>query len=167
MKVTVMAMVICLLPCWLAAEANEETITITLAETGDIILSDQHISLYVLDGHRLVLTKEGVERWESFVQRDSSHVPPIPKIGGLNGKEFVLAIGDAEIYRGYFWSMAMSLMKTGVKIYDTLGAPYGELWIGFDQLYETTVSDPRNSPEITKYFEERDRLEQTRELPSN
>jgi hypothetical protein len=161
--VIVAATALCIPAVQTRASEHRASFTISLAQTGDIILTDQDIAAYVAEGHRLVLTEEGREKWESHVERDSTQDPPIPKLGGLNGKEFILTVDGVEMYRGHFWSFAMSRMTPGVKIYDTLDAPQGELLIGYDALENEESQDPRDRAEIIKIFEKLGKLQNPRE----
>jgi hypothetical protein len=56
---------------------------ITLLESGESILTDEHIAEYVWDEHRIILTPKGIGRWESFIEFDKSQDPPKPRLGGL------------------------------------------------------------------------------------
>jgi hypothetical protein len=135
---------------------------ISLSESGELILADEHIATYVWDEHRIVLTQGGLERWESFVEFDTSQDPPIRKLGRLTTKEFVVTLNGVEMYRGHFWSMASSLMKSGVLLYDTLGAPRGEVWMSFARSNGTPAEDPRAQPEVEAYFRKQGKLKEGR-----
>ena len=69
-----------------------------------------------------------------------------------------LRIDGQAIYRGHFWSMVMSLMRPGLKIYDTLGAPPGSVSIRFHQLNIDGEDDPRDRREIAEHFRVRGTL---------
>jgi hypothetical protein len=128
------------------------TFSITLAESGEVILSDQHIAAYDWNRHSLVLTDEGLRRWQSFVPYNDAFDPPIPLISELFGKEFVLTIGGSEMYRGRFWTMLSSLLVSGVKIYDTNVVPENRLSISFDRRDGEPEEDPRSRTQIQRYF---------------
>ena len=128
---------------------------ITLLESGEPILTDEHIAAYIWDEHRIILTPKGVGRWESFIEFDKSQDPPIPKLGGLTMKEFVVTVNGVEMYRGHFWSMLSSLLKPGVLLYDTMGVTRGYVLMDFDG---TPDDDPRARPEIEAYFRKQGKL---------
>jgi hypothetical protein len=129
-----------------------------LVESGEVILTDDHIATYIWERHRIVLTPQGVDRWESFSKLDESKSPPIRKLGSLTSKEFVVRIGDVDLYRGHFSSMASSLMQSGVLLYDTMGVPQGEIWLGITRLDGVSKDDPRARPEIADYFRKQGKL---------
>lgn len=132
---------------------------ISLLESGEPVLTDEHIATYVWEAHRIVLTPKGVARWESFAKFDRSVDPPIPKLGELTKKEFVVTLDGSEMYRGHFWSMALSLLKSGVLLYDTSGANRDQVWITFTRAEGTQEDDPRARPEIEAYFRAQGKLE--------
>ena len=144
------------------AQREEVGFAISLVESGEIILTDEHIAAYVWDEHRIILTPEGIERWESFVEFDNSQDPPIRKLGRLTMKEFIVALNGVPMYRGHFASMASSLMNPGVLLYDTLGIPRGEMRMSFTRLEGTPESDPRGRPEIEAYFRKQGKLKNAR-----
>ncbi len=133
-----------------------------MLDSGEVVLTDEHIEAYVWDEHRIVLTPKGIERWQSFINFDNSQDPPIPKLGKLLMKEFVVTLNGVEMYRGHFWSMASSLMKPGVLLYDTLGWPRGEVRMSFTRLNGTPEEDPRARPEIEAYFRRQGKLKDGR-----
>jgi hypothetical protein len=141
-----------------SVQKDSEGFAITLAESGEVVLSDEHIAAYDVARHAIVLNASGIERWRSFTTFDHSFDPPIPKLSGLFGKEFVLTVGGKEMYRGFFWSMASSSLKTGVLIYDTLPPVNGELTVAFQRLGDDAVADPRNNETIVAYFQRQGKL---------
>lgn len=158
-SMTMIAVIAALLTGLCACSTREAApeFTILLAESGEVILSDEHVAEYDASHHAIFLTPEGIERWKSFIPFDDSFDPPIPKLGRLTGKEFVVRIGDEEMYRGYFWSMVMSSMRKGVLIYDTL-FPVDQLAVGFSPLGDEALDDPRGRPEIIGHFRDTGKL---------
>ena len=132
--------------------------TITLAESGEIILSDEHVASYEWDNHRILLTTSGVERWQSFVKFNASFDPPIRQLGKLYRKEFSFTIDGAEMYRGHFSSIVSSLLRHGVELFETLGVTVDAVWITFTLLEGETTADPRSRPEIESYFAKQGKL---------
>jgi hypothetical protein len=143
-------------------QREEVGFAIALLESGELILTDEHIAAYIWDEHRILLTPKGGERWESFVKFDNSQDPPIRKLGRLTTKEFVVTLNGVEMYRGHFSSMVSSLMHRGVVLYDTLGVPRGEVRMGFTRLDGTPENDPRGRPEIEAYFRKQGKLKSVR-----
>jgi len=144
-------------------EQREEVgFAISLLESGEFILTDEHIAAYIWDEHRILLTPKGIERWESFIKFDSSQHPPIRKLGRLTTKEFVVTLNGVQMYRGHFSSMVSSLMHRGVVLYDTLGLPRGEVRMSFTRLDGKPEDDPRGRPEIEEYFRKQGKLKDVR-----
>lgn len=135
---------------------------ISLLESGEPILTDEHIAAYIWEEHRILLTPKGIERWESFVEFDKSHDPPIRKMGRLTTKEFVVTLNGVEMYHGHFSSMVSSLLMPGVLLYDTLGAPGGEVRMDLVRLDGAPENDPRARPEIEAYFRKQGKLKESR-----
>jgi hypothetical protein len=132
--------------------SGESGFAVSLVETGEPILTDKDIATYVWKEHRIVLTPEGVDRWDSFAVIDSTQDPPVRKMGKLTGKEFVVTVDGVDMYRGHFSSMALSYMQPGVLLYDTIGAWHDELRLRFEQKDGEPKNDPRDRPEIAAHF---------------
>jgi len=158
-RTALMLLVVPLFCCGMGQDKSEG-FKISLAASGEVILDDADIAAYVWGEHRILLTPKGVERWQSFVNFDSSYTPPMPRMGGLQGKRFVLTLNGAEMYGGHFWSMLSSQIKPGVVIYETLGVINDALWIKFERPHDRVESDPRGRPEIKAYFRRQGRLKE-------
>ena len=135
---------------------------ISLTESGERILTDEHIAAYVWDEHRILLSTKGVDRWQSFVDFDKSHDPPIRKMGRLTTKEFVVTLNGVQMYHGHCSSMVSSVANSGVLLYDTLGVPPGEIWMTFTRLDGAPEDDPRALPDIAAYFRKQGKLRESR-----
>lgn len=100
----------------LACRLNRESVLgIYLADTGELVLSDQEISAY-RDG-AFELTEQGVTKWNSF------HVTgaDIPSLAAsLYQRDFVMKIDEREICRGKFWSNLSSASYSGMVILDAV-----------------------------------------------
>ncbi len=131
---------------------------ITLVESGERVLGDEHIAAYEWSDHRILLSPSGIDRWESFVEFDTTQTPPVRKLGRLTTKEFVVTLNGVEMYRGHFSSMVSSLKGSGVLLYDTLGVPRGEVWMEYSTLKGTPEKDPRARPEIEAYLRKQGKL---------
>jgi hypothetical protein len=136
--------------------------SISMHDTGEVVITDEHIATYVWEEHRILLTPKGVERWESFIPLDKSQEPPIRKLGRLTEKEFVVTLDGVEMYRGHFWSKVLSRFEPGLLLYDTLGVPRGELRLDLSRLGETQEDDPRARSEIHAYFRKQGKLRESR-----
>ena len=136
---------------------------IYLADTGELVISDAdmvayHTGSYFLNNGRdqsIELNRAGIERWNSFVPQH-----PGPKMWeSLYGREFIVRIGDKEMYHGRFWSMLSSASVEGPVIMESmmkLDSTHNR--IGIFSGYVTTLGpekDPRNNPEIMDYLEEK------------
>ncbi len=141
-----------------AASPEEGGFAITLNESGEVILTDEHIASYDWDKHRIALTTKGIERWQSFVKFNDSFDPPIRQLSDLTTKEFTVMLDGAEMYRGHFTSFVSSLGLSGVTLYDTLGVPGNEVWMKFSRLDGKPAEDPRSRPEIEEYFRKQGKL---------
>ncbi len=139
-------------------QASSAGFAISMTDSGERILTDEHVAIYRWDQHRILLSPKGIDRWESFVEFDRSQDPPIRKLGRLTMKQFALTIDGVEMYRGHFSSMLSSLLGSGVLLYDTIGLPAGELWLTFTPSNGELQADPRGRPEIKAYFMERGKL---------
>jgi len=127
---------------------EERGFGIFLVDTGELILSEKHIKAYHGGTHEIELNEEGMKKWNSYI-------PPDAKLGGPYTKDFVIKIGEEEIYRGKFWSLVSSSSYAGVVILDALGVFGNKLLIefGYPSSYNCTEKDPRDNPQIISYFE--------------
>ena len=136
---------------------------IYLADTGELVISDldmiaYHTGPYFLDAgtdQSIELNRAGIERWNSFIPQH-----PGPKLQeSLYRREFIVKIGEKEMYRGVFWSMVSSASVEGPVIMESmmkLDSTHNR--IGIFAGYVTSMSpgkDPRNNPEIMDYLREK------------
>lgn len=137
-------------------EQSKTGFGIYLAETDELILSDEHIQSYNRIKHAIELNKAGIYRWDSYVFYDKSTDPPQPQLsGGLFGKEFKLNIDGEVIYRGKIWSAVSSGQCPGITIYDAMGDHNGALLIGVDNNIGPSPvkkDDPRENQKLFSYF---------------
>lgn len=140
--------------------ARNSGFVISLVESGEVILTDDHIATYIWKKHGIILTPEGIDQWESLAKLDETRDPPIRKLGKLTSKEFVVTVGDVEMYRGHFSSMFSSLIQPGVLLYDTMGAPRGEIRLDFIRFDGAPKDDPRARPEIAAHFRKQGKLKE-------
>jgi hypothetical protein len=156
--------VLCGLTVGACGQSAGEGFEISLVESGEVVLSDRHISAFELHPQKLILSAEGAERWSSYIPRGSSGSPII---GGLTGKEFILSVDGVEMYRGHFSSWASSYAPSGVLIFDTLMPDTGELWITMAGWDRQSTKDPRGRPEIAEYFRRQGKLKDPSQSPAN
>ena len=127
---------------------------IVLDDTGEVVLTDEHISSYDWQSHTIELTEKGKERWNSFHTFGS-----IPKLSeSLFNREFVATLDGKELYRGKFYSGLSSMSYSGIVILDamfTLDNRYSTISIDYGYPPEELGAgeDPRNNPELYKFLE--------------
>ncbi|MCX5657420.1 MAG: hypothetical protein NTZ48_04250, partial [Candidatus Omnitrophica bacterium] len=85
----------------------------------------------------------------------------------LYKKDFVVRIGEKEMYRGKFWSLVSSASFNGVVILDSvLPLNNGNNSITINCGYPSPsfgspkTSDPRNNPKILEFFKNKKLLKQ-------
>jgi len=131
---------------------------IFLADSGELVLSEQHIEVYHKSTHEIELNEEGIEKWNSYMTYET-----IPKLDeGLYGQEFVVRIEGREAYRGRFSSIAVSVIQQGITIQDTLfklDSEHNSIRIVIEWPPYTAEEDPRNDPDIFSFLEEKGLLE--------
>jgi hypothetical protein len=132
---------------------------IFMADTGTLVLSEQHIKTYYRDTHCLELNEKGIQQWNSF-----QTYPGIPKLADtVYGKEFIVKIHGKEMYRGKFYSNLSSATYSGVVILDSLmKLDSNNNTIRIDFGYPSTSfssgTDPRNNPQVLDFFAKRGML---------
>jgi len=87
-----------------------------LADSGETVLSLEHIKAYHSLDYSLELTPQGIERWNSF--QTSTTVPKLAQ--SLYNREFILKINGSEVCRGKFYSLVSSASYDGVVILDSI-----------------------------------------------
>ena len=131
---------------------------IFLVDSGELVLSEQHIKKYCKDTHEIELNEEGIEKWNSYMTYEA--IPRLDK-SLLFEEDFLVTIEGTEAYRGHFSSIAVSVIPPGVTIVDTLFKLESEhntikIDIGFP--YFVNGDDPRNNQDIFDFFEKRGML---------
>jgi hypothetical protein len=122
-----------------------------LVETGELIISDEHIASYNISSHEITLNDEGIEQWNSFAAAHGCNETSGMSVWCLNSKQFAVKIDGEEIYRGSFVSPVSSTI------------PMGEATITYypwpldDEFNTIGISyycfDPRDDPSITDFFD--------------
>ncbi len=137
---------------------------IYLVDTGELVLSDEHIKAYHRnvhltvseeeDTHVIELNKVGIEKWNSFMTYEG-----IPKLKDtLYKRNFVVRVNGEDIYEGKFYSMLSSLYFGGVVIMDAmirLDNEHNMIYISYGYPTSSFASkrDPRNNPIILAYLD--------------
>lgn len=96
-------------------ETTPSSFGIYLADTGELVISDEHIESYNASTHEIALNEAGIEKWNSYI----TGTPPT-LAQSLFSKEFSVKVNDLEMYRGKFWSIASSIVEDGVTIQEAL-----------------------------------------------
>jgi hypothetical protein len=123
---------------------------ITLVDSGEVVLTDAHVEAYLQRTNQILLSEEGLRKWESYVTgRGGSR---------LYRREFALTIDGVEVYRGQISSMISSMIGRGVRILDALYVRDRRLRVEFNALGDDSLPDPRQRPELTAYFREQGKL---------
>ena len=126
---------------------------IYLADSGELVLSEEHIEAYDWDSHTIELNEKGIEKWNSYVT-----IVDIPRLEAkFYKKGFVVKIKREEIYRGEFTSFISSTLPQGVIISDAsifLEEYSDTIKIGYLQPMSTDAeADPRESQVVLEYLE--------------
>ena len=131
---------------------------IFLVDSGELVLSEQHIKVYHKDTHEIELNEDGIEKWNSYMTYTT-----IPRLAEtLCGEDFLIMVEGTEAYRGRFSSYAVSIIPPGVTIVDTLfklDSEHNSIRIDIGYLYFPSGEDPRNNPDIFGFLEEQGLLE--------
>ncbi|MDD5190651.1 MAG: hypothetical protein PHE50_06395 [Dehalococcoidales bacterium] len=125
---------------------------IYLADTGELVLSGEHIQAYFQETHTIELNAAGMAKWNSYI------INPAKLGESLFNRPFVINVNGEEIYRGLFYSMLSSLSYSGFVIMD---AQYkmpditNSIRIKYDGATASCCAgvDLINDPRILDYFE--------------
>ena len=137
-----------------ACNNAEPGLGIYLVDSGELVLSDQHIEAYYWGSHTIELNEKGIEKWNSYMTYGG-----IPKIQEtLHQRDFMLKVKGEEIYRGKFYSMVSSMSYEGVVILDSiikLDKNINTIIIqhGYPSPGVGTGEDPRNNQKVYDYLE--------------
>lgn len=139
---------------WACVSDQNPGFGIYLVDSGELVLSEDHIKTYYQDTHTIELNEAGVEKWNSYMTYTA-----IPKLDAcLFSEDFVLKVEGDEIYRGKFYSMASSITCPGVVIMDALlklDAAHNTITIelGHPGPSPDDGEDPRDNPRVIRFFE--------------
>ena len=131
---------------------------IFLVDSGELVLSEQHIKVYHKDTHEIELNEDGIEKWNSYMTYTT-----IPRLAEtLCGEDFLIMVEGTEAYRGRFSSYVVSTIPPGVTIVDTLfklDSEHNSIRIDIGYPPFPPGEDPRNNPDIFGFLEEQGLLE--------
>lgn len=163
-KVVVVVLLLVTFNCTSDKTINESTygsFGIYLNQDNGLILSDQDIESYSKSDHKVMLNKQGMVKWNSYVKYDSTQSPPIPVLSGkLYQKEFSVKLDSDSIYSGKFWSSVSSFSYNGIVILDVLlTCDSVHNWILIKNGYAANpLHDLRNNDKIFDFFESKGKL---------
>ena len=131
---------------------------IFLVDSGELVLSEQHIKIYHKETHEIELNEDGIEKWNSYMTYTT-----IPRLAEtLCGEDFLIMVEGTEAYRGRFSSYVVSTIPPGVTIVDTLfklDSEHNSIRIDIGYPYFPSGEDPRNNPDILSFLEEQGLLD--------
>ncbi|MFH0818488.1 MAG: hypothetical protein V1898_00655 [Patescibacteria group bacterium] len=133
-----------------ATDTQTDKFAVYLADSNQIIFSEEDIISYELLTKTFIFTPEGAKKMKSY--QPSSQIS-----SGLYQKSFVVKLGNEEIYRGKFWTNFSSLSENGIVMTDVLmvgpgfntltvssGYPSNDLALGHDKQI--------NDPQLIEHF---------------
>lgn len=130
---------------------------IYLADSGELLLSENEIRTYHSDNSTLELNENGIKKWNSHLTYQNT-----PELAdSLFSREFILKIEGKEICRGQFWSHASSASYSGIVILDSLfklDSSHNVLSIKSDYPSMSGALDPSISSELNQFFEKHNLL---------
>jgi hypothetical protein len=101
---------------------------IYLADTGELVLSQEHIKAYYGAEHAFELNEKGMSKWNSY--HTYTDTPKLSQT--LYQRDFILKLEGEEICRGKFYSLASSASYSGIAIIDSLfkaDNEHNKLWL--------------------------------------
>lgn len=136
---------------------SPEGFAIYLADSGEMLLSENDITDYDSDNNILELNENGINKWNSHIRYAGT-----PKLADtLFQRDFVLKIEGQEICRGKFWSNLSSGMYPGVVILDAwskLEKSNNILWIQSSYPGSRGVLDPAIVLKLEDFFKKHNLL---------
>ncbi len=132
-------------------------------EDGTLLISDKDIKIYNKKEHKILLNEQGIAKWNSLINYDTTVNPARPVMeGGLYQKEFIIKLDDELIYEGKFWSLLSSASFSGIVIIDAV-MPVDSTghWIEIDNGYPAPISDVdlRSDSRVFDFFEAKGKLQ--------
>jgi hypothetical protein len=144
---------------------HDESFGIYFADTGELVLSQEHIEAYYGTDHCLELNAKGIKQWNSLHAYTSIHTYTPEISWELPGNEFIIKIEGQEIARGTFVSAVSSMMFDGVTIFDLLSpldSEFNKLWMHSTYIDGSTETRYDNLyEELNNYFDGKNMLRDT------
>lgn len=135
---------------------TESSFGIYLVDNGELVLSDKQIKSYYAETYVIELNEEGRQIWESYIPYNDSFDPPIPVLGCLFARDFVIKVDEEEIYQGKFYSALSSSSYDGIVILDTMSSVDRlQINFGYPGSFDARGEDSRDDARIIHFFEER------------
>ncbi len=141
-----------------SCEKTDDSFGIYLADSGELVLSLEHIEAYHSLDSSLELNAEGIKKWNSF----QTYTAEPKLIQGLYQRDFIIKIDGEEICRGKFYSLASSSSYDGVVILDSiieLGEGNNSIKIEFGYAASVPASEARRiKSSLESFFSEKGML---------
>ncbi len=135
-----------------SAEPAKSAFALVLADTGEVLLTENDVAAYHSDNGTLELNQSGIEKWNSHLTYQG-----IPKLAdSLYSREFSIQVDGEEVCRGKFWSGVSSASVSGVVIFDSLFRLDNErnfVWIKSGYPWGNAL-DPSIDAELAHVFKE-------------
>jgi len=136
-----------------------EIFAVYLADTHQMIFSEEDITSYDATTNTFTFTEEGAKKMQSY--QTSMYLDD-----GLYQKAFVAKLGDEKLYSGKFWSLASSLAVSDIIMSDVLmiSPDYNILTVtadGYPTFEFTSDSDNSekiNAPKLIEHFKKINKL---------
>ncbi|RJO62649.1 MAG: hypothetical protein C4542_02835 [Dehalococcoidia bacterium] len=151
---TISILLLLLLPS--ACARSDGSFGIYLADSGEQVISLEHIKAYHSLDYSLELTPKGIEKWNSF--QTSTTIPKLAQ--SLYQRDFILKINGTEVCRGKFYSLVSSSTYDGIVIMDSimkLDSTHTAIKLDFGyppgfSLSTTPSDEGRITSELEQYF---------------
>ena len=125
---------------------------IYLADSGEIVLSLEHIKAYHSLDYALEMNAKGIEKWNSF--QTSTSTPNLRD--SLYQRDFIIKIDENEVCRGKFYSVVSSASYNGVVILDSiikLDNEHNAIKIDFGYAWPfPSLEESRITAELERFF---------------
>jgi len=118
------------------------------AKTGEILFDEEDVVYYNWTSHTITLSETGIQKLPRTRTLD---------MDGWHQREFMVRLGDEELYRGRFWNPISSASPDGVTI-DLLRAQQEEVLVL--QYSDGRGKDPRAVNSLRRHFQSNRKIEE-------
>ena len=130
--------------------AQTAKFAVYLADSNQIIFSEEDIVSYEPSTKTFTFTSEGAKKMKSYQ-------PSMQIDTGLYQKPFVVKLGNEEIYKGKFWTYISSVSESGIVMSDVVmvGPDYNTLTVGGGYVSSELAQDSDkkiNDPRLIEHF---------------